>query len=106
MDDPRDFLSGMIVGALVGLALGLVFAPDAGTRTRERIKKKSGDLTERLRYKRDRVEERIRTTAEGLEKRVLWVDPLRPGPPWGPLPWGGPQKPPEPPPPREYEQEG
>jgi hypothetical protein len=113
MDEPRDFLSGVIVGALAGAALGFLLAPGPGRRTRERIREKSEDPTGRSRYRADRVAERIRTTAEDLVERVRqrdeaqitieWVDPQEPAPPQGPLEWGGPQKPPEPPPPLEYE---
>ena len=128
MDEPRDFFSGVILGALVGTALGLLFAPYAGKRTRERIREKSENLTGRARCQADRVAEPIRTTAEDLAERVRqrdevqisieWVGPQEPAPPqeasgWGgprkpdsprgPSGWGGPQKPPEPPPPFEYE---
>ena len=32
-----DFLAGVIVGALIGVSLGLLFAPDTGEETRERV---------------------------------------------------------------------
>jgi Flp pilus assembly protein TadB len=113
MDEPRDFLTGMIMGAIAGAALGLLFAPHAGKRTRERMREKSEDLTGRARYQADRVAERIRRSAEDLAERVRqrdeaptsveWVGPQEPAPPQGPAGWGGPQKPPEPPPPFEFE---
>jgi hypothetical protein len=116
MDEPRDFLAGVILGALVGTALGLLFAPYAGKQTRERIREKSEDLAGRARYQADRVAERVRERDEA-QISIEWVDPQKPAPPqgssgWGgpqkpapqgPSGWGGPQKPPEPPPPFEYE---
>jgi len=33
-----DFLAGLLVGALVGASLGLLFAPESGEETRERVK--------------------------------------------------------------------
>jgi gas vesicle protein len=32
-----DFLAGLLVGAVIGAAVGLLFAPEAGEETRERI---------------------------------------------------------------------
>lgn len=33
-----DFVAGVLVGALLGAALGIIFAPAAGEQTRERVK--------------------------------------------------------------------
>jgi len=60
----------VIVGVLAGAALGLFFAPHAGKRTRERIREKSEDLTERARYQANRVADCIRTNAEDMAERV------------------------------------
>jgi gas vesicle protein len=49
-----DFLVGLAVGALVGVALGLVYAPQAGEETR-------GKVAERARQLKDAAAERGRT---------------------------------------------
>jgi len=33
-----DFLAGVLVGSLIGAALGLLFAPEPGEETRTRVK--------------------------------------------------------------------
>ena len=70
MDEPRDFLSGLIVGSLMGVALGLLFAPEAGERTRERVRKQSKEWTSRARERADEVTEQVRTTAGDVAERV------------------------------------
>ncbi len=70
MDEPRDFLSGLIVGSVVGIALGLLFAPEAGDKTRERIRRQSEEWRDRAREQADLVADRVRTTAGDVAERV------------------------------------
>jgi gas vesicle protein len=39
-----NLLDGLILGGLIGAALGIVFAPSAGDETREKIKEKLSEL--------------------------------------------------------------
>lgn len=39
-----DFMAGILVGVLIGGALGLLFAPEAGEETRELVAEKAGKL--------------------------------------------------------------
>ena len=55
MEEPRDFLSGLIVGGLIGAAFGLLFAPEPGDRTRERLRRQSEEWGSRAREHADRV---------------------------------------------------
>ncbi len=41
-----DFMAGMLVGVLIGGALGLLFAPEPGEETRELVAEKARKLRE------------------------------------------------------------
>ncbi len=54
-----DFLAGLLVGALVGASLGLLFAPEPGEETRVRLKEGARKAAEKTRglIHRDEEEE-------------------------------------------------
>ena len=41
---PMTFVSGFLLGAIVGAGIALLSAPEAGTRTRKRIRRVAGEL--------------------------------------------------------------
>jgi gas vesicle protein len=54
--DSGSFISGLLVGAVVGVALGLLFAPQSGKETRELVraraitaKEKAADFINKIR---------------------------------------------------------
>src|SRR5437870_4664208 len=63
-------LPGLIIGGLTGIALGLLFAPDSGERTRRRIREQSEEWRDVAREQADRVANRVRTTAGDVAERV------------------------------------
>ncbi|HLY69111.1 MAG TPA: YtxH domain-containing protein [Puia sp.] len=41
-------VTGLFIGAAAGLILGILFAPDKGTKTRRKISAKAGDIADEL----------------------------------------------------------
>ncbi len=73
MMETRDFVKGAVAGGVVGLVLGLLYAPESGVETREKIRQSAEDLCERARS----TGEEIRNKIEGLAdcgKRVFAGD--------------------------------
>ena len=50
-----EFLGGVVVGALIGAALGLMFAPQRGEETRQLIKEKGSELKEKASKKAEEL---------------------------------------------------
>jgi len=50
MDDRGSsgiFLSGLLIGAIVGVAIGMIFAPQSGKETRELVREKVSTAKEK-----------------------------------------------------------
>jgi gas vesicle protein len=58
-----DFMAGLLLGGVVGAALGLLLAPQSGDETRQFLKEKSGEL-------KDRARERSREWADKAKEQV------------------------------------
>ena len=72
-----DFLAGFLVGALVGAATALLFAPMSGEETRGMIREKGVELGHRAdevsleaRKKAEELQIQARERAEALQERV------------------------------------
>jgi gas vesicle protein len=46
-DTSTGFFSGLILGAVIGAAVGLLYAPQSGTETRRIVKEKALDVKEK-----------------------------------------------------------
>ncbi|MDQ3682445.1 MAG: YtxH domain-containing protein [Bacteroidota bacterium] len=47
----ENFITGVFVGAIAGLAAGILLAPDKGSETRQKIIDKGGDLASKVKNK-------------------------------------------------------
>ncbi len=60
------FAGGFLLGALAGLALGMLLAPQSGTRSREMLKEKLSEVPETV---RELTTDREKVYKETLRKR-------------------------------------
>lgn len=72
MDSKKDqggFISGVVIGAVIGGILGLLFAPEEGSKTREKLKKK---------YEENKAAgaDIVETIADAIEEMSARAQPL------------------------------
>ncbi len=70
MEDRTGFVAGLIVGAMIGLGLGIMLAPRAGQETRDQLKEKAQAVTERLKSTAADVGGRVRESAGDVASKV------------------------------------
>jgi len=61
MAEKSEFSAGLLIGGLIGLGLGLLFAPKPGSETREELRVKADEMGGRLRDTAQDVSERVRS---------------------------------------------
>ena len=54
-------LLALLTGALIGAGIGILYAPDKGTKTREKIKDGFQDAKDDLKTKLDEVSEQLKS---------------------------------------------
>lgn len=70
MAEKTDFLAGLVIGTLVGIGLGLLFAPESGERTRERLRGKADEMGGRLRGSAEEMADRFRDSMDDVGGRM------------------------------------
>lgn len=70
MNERRDFALGLCLGAMVGAALGILFAPQTGVETRARIRREGEGLSTRAREQAGQVAEQVRQRADEVAGRI------------------------------------
>jgi gas vesicle protein len=63
-------IGALLVGAVIGGALGILFAPDKGSETRKKIAGKTNDLTESLKEKFNILLEEAKQEFENVKEKV------------------------------------
>ncbi|HWY38274.1 MAG TPA: YtxH domain-containing protein [Bacteroidia bacterium] len=63
-------IGALLVGAAIGGALGILFAPDKGSETRKKIAGKTNDFTESLKEKFDAFLEEAKTQYEAAKEKT------------------------------------
>ena len=64
--DASSFLTGLLVGAMLGVAIGFLYAPQSGKETRELLKEKAIVAKQ----KAVEVSKKVKQTAEEAIKKV------------------------------------
>lgn len=66
----RNFFAGMIIGAAVGAAVALIYAPMPGTETREVLTEQSKRAAERVGKAAETMKSRAREVGESVKQAM------------------------------------
>ncbi len=67
-DSGSGFFTGLIMGALIGVVVGFLYAPQSGTETRRLVKEKAEIVKERASKAAGRVKDVVQSRLEGEEE--------------------------------------
>lgn len=65
-EDNVDFLKGLLIGGLIGAAVGILYAPKSGKETREQIAKKSDEFLVKAREEYEKGLEKTKKAYESM----------------------------------------
>jgi YtxH-like protein len=68
MSNSSKVLLGLVVGAAIGGALGILLAPDKGSETRRKIAEKGSDLGDSLSDLSDSIKDRFNGMVDGVKE--------------------------------------
>lgn len=63
-------MGAIMIGAAIGGALGILFAPDKGSETRRKISKKGNDLTDAVKEKFDAIVDKFKKEVEEVQDQA------------------------------------
>jgi gas vesicle protein len=65
-----DLLKGLFIGGLIGMALGIIFAPKSGKETREDISRKANEMFAKAKEEYEKVAEKSKLAYETSVKHL------------------------------------
>jgi gas vesicle protein len=63
-------MGAILIGAAIGGALGILFAPDKGSETRKKILSKGNDLTDAVKDKFSKIADKFRKEVEAIKDQA------------------------------------
>jgi gas vesicle protein len=63
-------MGAILIGAAIGGALGILFAPDKGSETRKKISSKGNDLTDAVKDKFNHIADKFRKEMEAIKEQA------------------------------------
>lgn len=67
----EDFMKGLIIGGVAGLALGILYAPKSGKETRQQITDSTEELLNKARIQYEDTRKKIAWLVEDKKESVL-----------------------------------
>jgi gas vesicle protein len=68
MNNTGKILTAVAAGVVAGAVLGILFAPDKGSETRKKIRKKGEDVADELKDKFEKVKEKFNELKEDMQQ--------------------------------------
>ena len=65
-----SFATGFLVGAVIGVAVGFLYAPKSGHETRELIREKAGEVREKAEEISGKAKDAASTARKKVEERL------------------------------------
>ena len=66
-DSMNGFFSGMMMGAVIGAAIALLYAPQSGPETRQLVKEKALEIKEKAAKAAGKIKESVTAVVKGEE---------------------------------------
>lgn len=69
MNNSGKILAALIIGAAVGAAFGILYAPDKGSETRKKINEEGKKMSDAIKDKFNKMKERMDAVKDDLEQQ-------------------------------------
>jgi gas vesicle protein len=69
-ENSRDLLTGLLIGGLIGAALGILYAPKSGKETRDEITGKAKELVDKAKEEYEKAIEKSKSAYESAVKHL------------------------------------